>query len=574
MASALTAAIVGDTDGSNDVVNPLTDSFRLTESLQVESPHASKHTSHSINSALSRSRGSASKDVPNMWSRDYIGLYAQYAAVGLLYGSTSYTANTFCPYVYDGDPNLCANAANIAFFAWSFKILFAIGTDIYRPFGMRRKPYMLAGWLLVLTFLLILTCLAHILDASSWLAILMLIQAFLMLSDVPADGYSVELGKLEPDESKGSILATGQMIRFISSVLAAAIQTFLLNGTSTNASDCTIDFNGCWAWGLNVNEYYGLLFAIVLVLTIPIFWLKELETDVPLHTLEHFRLELWDTMQSRTTLSLLVYVVGISGLCNFVSKVNYYMQYYIIELTNFQAGLDGIITFAVLSFAIWLFRTYLINKSWRRTSYGSNIFAATLGLLWLPAYWGSGGTRNAYYTIFVDLDQSFVQGISQVLFSMSVIELSKPGQEATTYELLITVANAALTFSGIVATQLLFPLNAVDCTEEPCPSDSVDISDGDQGYEDTDGPQKYTNYCLCLFSITVVTTLIFTPLLPDNKEQCLEWRDAGERAGLSKTIGYISLTISVIMVLYGFIAGVLLLDSSTSCLAIVGGTGC
>ena len=64
---------------------------------------------------------------------------------------------------------------------------------------------------------------------------------------------------------------------------------------------------------------------------------------------------------------------------------------------------------------------------------------------------------------------------------MSVIELSKPGQEATTYELLITVANAALTFSGIVATQLLFPLKATDCTEQPCPENSVYISGGDAG---------------------------------------------------------------------------------------------
>ena len=26
------------------------------------------------------------REIPNMWSRDYIGLYSQYAAVGLLYG--------------------------------------------------------------------------------------------------------------------------------------------------------------------------------------------------------------------------------------------------------------------------------------------------------------------------------------------------------------------------------------------------------------------------------------------------------------------------------------------------------
>ena len=517
---------------------------------------------------------SPTADVPNMWSLDYVGLYAQYAAIGLLYGSTAFTANTFCPYVYNGEPNVCANAANIAFFAWSFKILFAIGTDLYRPFGLRRKPYMIMGWLMTLIFLLILAVAADTMDTSVWLSMLLMIQAFAMLSDVPADGYSVELGKLEPKETRGTILATGQQIRFTFGVVAAFIQSFLLNGTSTNAADCQISFNGCWGWGLNINGYYWLLFVIVFMLVIPIYMLKELPSNAPVHTLTQFREELWDTLQSRTTLSLLVYVIGISGLCNFVSRANYYMQYYVIELTNFQVGLDAMTTYGVLSLAIWIFRTYLLNESWRRTSYFSNLFAAVLGLLWLPTYWNSPGARNPYYTIFVDIDQSFVQGISQVLFSMSVIELSKPGQEATTYELLITVCNASLQFSGIVATQMLTPLNAVACEDTPCPSNQVDVSDGGTGFDNSNGPSRYTNYLLVLLAITFVSTLLFTPLLPDSKAQCHEWRDAGIKAGLSKRIGYISLFLSVFMVFYGFIAGILLLDSHTSCQPVVGGHGC
>ena len=80
-----------------DVSNPI-------QALELEDGSAQKHTTTAISST----------DVPNMWSRDYLGLYAQYAAVGLLYGSTAFTANTFCPYVFHGEPNVCAIAANIA----------------------------------------------------------------------------------------------------------------------------------------------------------------------------------------------------------------------------------------------------------------------------------------------------------------------------------------------------------------------------------------------------------------------------------------------------------------------------
>jgi hypothetical protein len=79
-----------------------------------------------------------------MWSWPFIGLYCQYAAVGLLYGSGGALV-PFCVYTFKGPTNVCSNAKNITFFAWNMKIFFAILTDVYHPFGMRRKPWMIMG---------------------------------------------------------------------------------------------------------------------------------------------------------------------------------------------------------------------------------------------------------------------------------------------------------------------------------------------------------------------------------------------------------------------------------------------
>ena len=138
------------------------------------------------------------QEPPDMWSWGYIGLYAQYAAVGLLYG-TGGALLPLCVYVYDGESNLCANGFSIVTFAWSFKIFFAILTDIYRPFGMRRKPWMIFGWLGVLLCLLVLAFDAGKMTVSSWLSCLLMMQALMMFSDVPADGYSVEVGSMDSD---------------------------------------------------------------------------------------------------------------------------------------------------------------------------------------------------------------------------------------------------------------------------------------------------------------------------------------------------------------------------------------
>lgn len=167
------------------------------------------------------------KGLPDMWSLNYVGLYSQYAAVGLLYGTTG-ALLPFCVYVFDGPSNVCANAKNIVTFAWNIKILFAILTDTYRPFGMRRKPWMIAGWVMVLVLLLILAITVDKMSITLWLVTLMLVQGFAILSDVPADGYSVEIASLEKEDERGQVLATGQRVRFTFCIVAGKTLTVLV----------------------------------------------------------------------------------------------------------------------------------------------------------------------------------------------------------------------------------------------------------------------------------------------------------------------------------------------------------
>ena len=79
-----------------------------------------------------------------------------------------------------------------------------------------------------------------------------------------------------------------------------------------------------------------------------------------------------------------------------------------------------------------------------------------MGLAWLAVYYDAAGLLDGWFTIFIQVNQALAQGLSQVLFSMAVIELAKPGQEAITYELIVSVANSALTVTVVLATQLTY----------------------------------------------------------------------------------------------------------------------
>lgn len=518
--------------------------------------------------------------VPNMWAKENIGLYCQYAAAGLLYGSAG-TLLPFCVYVYKGETSVCSNSSNITFFAWNFKLIFAVIVDCWHPFGYRRKSWFLIGYAFVLALLLVLAIACDRMTTSQWLGTLLVIQLFLMFATVPADGYSIELGQLEPPHQKGQILITGQRIFFIFCVVAGVIQTLLINGPSTNDPDCPIAWTSCWSWGLSPNSYYGVLFIIVAILAAPMLLLRERQPSTPVapHTFTFLLRETWLTMHNLTTLYILIFVIGIGALTNFTSQVNLFLQYYIIALTNVQSGIDNITTYAALVLAVYVFQTYLMDKSWRQTQRYAVSFSAALGLLWIPAYYNLGGLRNAWYTIFIDLDQAFVTGLTQVIYSLAVMELAKPGQEATTYELIVTVGNAASAMSGVIATQLLAPFRVVGCvssdddtSSSQCGADTVNLH-SPAAFQNSNGPQRYTIYCIALIAITITCTFIFTPFLPENKAECCEWRRFGEQHP-SRYRPYLTGFLCVVVVLYGFVATILLLNPSTSCLPAIGGEGC
>jgi MFS family permease len=374
-----------------------------------------------------------------------------FSLIGILFGSSG-TLFPFCFYSFNGPSNVCSNSLNIAYFAWNLKLFFAIITDFYHPFGYHRKIWMLGGWIIVLLLLLVLASFASSMTVTQWLITLLFIQFFMMFSDVPADGYSIELGKRESPLERGQILATCQRIRFSFCVVAGFIQAFLLNGPSTNDNDCSLSFTGCWSWGLTINQYYGLLFALIFCLTLPVLWLKEfgkdndnLEGSGSIRTRsssltddllkekpttpnrneestvdkEHllgeekkyhhisfsdFMKKLWLILQNSTTFYLILFVIGSQGFSNFYSNVNITTQYYLIKLTNFQAGIATIANNTAIAIAIYLFQRLFIHYNWRITKYISAFITSMIGLLWILVYYNVDGLMNGWFTIFIDFD--------------------------------------------------------------------------------------------------------------------------------------------------------------------------
>jgi hypothetical protein len=154
--------------------------------------------------------------------------------------------------------------------------------------------------------------------------------------------------------------------------------------------------------------------------------------------------------------------------------------------------------------------------------------------------------------------------------------------------------NACITLNGIIATQLMGPFKARGClapvssahtpratalihvkeiarsthpyplppltpsdprappTVQPCPSDTVDLT----SFDASGGPGRYRDYTLAVTGISVVSTLVFTPFLPRQKEQCREWGAEGEARGGSCLRGALVAAAALAVVGYSLLGAV------------------
>ena len=83
-----------------------------------------------------------------------------------------------------------------------------------------------------------------------------------------------------------------------------------------------------------------------------------------------------------------------------------------------------------------------------------------------------------------------------------------------------------------------------------------------------------TSLFFSIVGIALFANFSFTQFLPNQKEQCAEWKRKGEVIGKSELRAYIFTGVVLAIVSYGILASILLLDSETSCLKVFGGTGC
>jgi hypothetical protein len=527
------------------------------------------------------------------------GLYCMYAIIGFVYGFIqNFITIPICYYVFGplqypadfGTPptraslQQCNIGTAITTMPWNLKVFYGLFLDQCGFFGPRRKGWIIFGWAGGLAMLTLTGILSSSLaneeprktvsegafpteDSNFFIytMLLLVMCAFYIFSDVAGDGMTIELSRFEPPESRGYILTTGQMIRFTTTIFANILGIVFMNGTDyvdPKKADKAFDFQ------LSFPVIHFVLVAVCLPFFVcMILWLKDPPRDETKghHSTKEIIAELWDLMKSKVMLFLIVGMLLNMAIASLINPAQNVMQQ-IVAPSSLNQGVGSMFGNVIFLVGVWIFRTYLMDRNWRFTFVATGLIMALNGLfmiIMIYNWWGIG--QNAWFFVFGNNVLNIIQGVSQVLSSLAVVEVAPRGFEASVYEFLTTMHNAGITLNynlmGIF--QPIFGVSAI-------------IAPGHDYYDPANHSsdnQKMFDATMFTMVVNVVGVLITAFMIPKDKAQCKDWLEAPgfwkttANGVLGSLIGWGCLGFSLLVSFLGIIP-------STMCLSIAGGDGC
>jgi len=501
----------------------------------------------------------------------------------------------------------CNIASAIPTMPWNLKVFYGLFLDQFGFFGSRRKGWIIFGWTGALILLVVVGALAKGLanqpadgdwssdQGATWngdktsnfflYEMLLLVQCFFYIfSDVAGDGMTIELSKFEPPEKRGYILTTGQMTRFASTIGANILGILFMNGvnyTSYKGRDSAFPFEIGFGWVHFVLVIMCIPFYVGMVL-----FLQDPpkdETDEH-HSLAQIAAKLWILMKTKVMFFLIVGMLLNMAIASLINPAQNVIQN-IVSPSTLQNGVGSLFGNAIFLIGVSLFRKYLMDKNWRYTFIATGVIMAMNCLFqWVMIFNLGGFGQTGWFFVFGNNVLQIIQGVSQVLSSLAVVEIAPAGFEASVYEFLTTMHNAGITLN-LNIMGLLQPILGVsrivsegyacqNYTIHNCHQDHVPCILKDSAVEQCKKDnQTLSNSTVFTICVNIGGVILTSFLIPANKKQCKDWLEApgcwqSVWIGLAGSVVgwgclFFSLTVSFLSIIPG-----------TMCLSVAGGDGC
>ncbi|KAL7577630.1 hypothetical protein ACA910_015149 [Epithemia clementina (nom. ined.)] len=440
----------------------------------------------------------------------------------------------------------------------SFKIAFGFLSDNCPIAGYRRKPYMMAGWLIASLSMASLlffsnldvvtrgSCFASTKrvetaadsaangdeslenvvavvnkpipdDAPSipFLAVSILIFGLgFWMADVMGDSIVAEKAKLEPPNSRGSIQSSCYSFRFGAAMVASPLSTFVYSTYGPG--------------------YVIMLLSILPLCILPAIYSLEEVANAPIRSTRQQCQEIWNTVCSRAAWQPMgfVFLYNLLQVSNSAWKE---FQRTVLGFTSCQFNLISNVAYVLLFMGILSYKYHFIKYSWRSvyiwTTALNGLFSALQVLL---IYGFTFGLPNFVFALGDDAFAEFVVGIQFLPATIMMVHLCPEGSEGASYAMFTTMSNCAGAVSTAFSTFLL-------------------------KIWDTDKATLAAGKLSGLANLTYLTTAIqmsgvlFVGWLPHTKDGLVELAAMGK----SKIGGFVFLSVLFLAISYAIFVGLM-----------------
>ncbi|KAJ0398691.1 hypothetical protein P43SY_006269 [Pythium insidiosum] len=511
---------------------------------------------------------------PNVWGREYIGLLAQYAAVGMIYGTLPGTIYPFLLNYLNIDGQQLTSAEVLLNMPWSFKVVYGILSDCFPIFGYRRRPFMIIGWSVCALMLIIMACMdagtPYYLDhtlrgkkkaeltpedflsidksapgrGSKFIILMMLAAVGYVGADVAADGVVVELAQREPESVRGTTQTTIYMVRTIFQTVSNILTGFAFNGR---------DYGGDFGYSLSFPQLM-LILAIFCVPIVPITWFFIKEQKNPGVVVSEYMGEFWELLQQRAMYQVIAYKFFSGIFENFSVTCAYPIQELWAKATPLNDKIFTIVGNAVFATTLFVTGKYGLQWNWRSMHAITLVLVIIIDIfvVYLTTW---DHLRSQWFWLGAPIVEYLPSGVGFIISTYVVVELAGEGNEGAVYGLLTTVSNLSSPFAKTLTKNVGASFKVTN----------------DDIVEDTNEVRWDVTYVYIIKYSLNLFSLVFLPMLPAQKAQTQELKRKG---GKSKLLGVVTIAYVVIALCWSVMVNIMSIYPSTSCLKLVGGKGC
>uniref|UniRef100_M4BG18 Folate-Biopterin Transporter (FBT) Family n=2 Tax=Hyaloperonospora arabidopsidis (strain Emoy2) TaxID=559515 RepID=M4BG18_HYAAE len=513
-------------------------------------------------------------EAPDLKSKESFGLLVQYAAVGLNYGVLPATIYPFLQNYMNASGAQVTMAATLVVLPWSFKCFYGILSDCRPLWGYRRRPWMVIGWAICLTMLLVMACMpagdpyytvpadrdimpaeytpeieARInyrasSQAGKYVLLMFVAAVGYVMADVCADSIVVDFAQREPLKTRGKTQSAIYSVRTLFVILGQLLTGFCFNGK---------EYGGDFDFSITFPQLM-LILAVLTVPVIPMTWFFIKEEKVLRVEFKRYMMELWRLIQKRAIYQIIFY----SFFSNLFSGISYTaaspVQSYMVGVTPINSTISDILGSVLFLAGIMITSKWGLHWNWRyMIMFTGGLVIVVDCITTFVTVWDV--FRSQWLWLGLPLTVQLPAGVNFVISGFVVVELAGVGNESVVFGLITMVANLSSPFASALTLMINQPF---DLTTERIRADDASI-------------RMDITYVVIIMYAMSIFSWVFLVFLPPQKE---ETQELLRTSGSSKVMGAVTVAYLTFALLWSLTTNTMAMFETTSCLFIAGGSGC